>query len=53
MLMSCPIEEEAQGAKGKKAIAVEAFSRTLRQIPTSLADNTGYDSSEGAASGAS
>jgi len=46
MLMSCAIEEEARSIKGKKAIAVEAFSRALRQIPTILADNAGYDSSE-------
>ncbi len=46
MLMSCAIEEEARGVKGKKALAVEAFSRALRQIPTILADNAGYDSSE-------
>jgi len=46
MLMSCAIEEEARSVKGKKAIAVEAFSRALRQIPTILADNAGYDSSE-------
>ncbi|KAG2363708.1 chaperonin Cpn60/TCP-1 family [Suillus spraguei] len=39
MLMSCAV-------KGKKAIAAEAFSRALRQIPTILADNAGYDSSD-------
>ncbi|KAG1888664.1 chaperonin Cpn60/TCP-1 family [Suillus subluteus] len=44
MLMSCAVEEAARKVKGKKAIAAEAFSRALRQIPTILADNAGYDS---------
>ncbi|KDQ65151.1 hypothetical protein JAAARDRAFT_188398 [Jaapia argillacea MUCL 33604] len=46
MLMSCAVDEEARSVKGKKAIAVEAFGRALRQIPTILADNAGYDSSD-------
>ncbi|KAG1822284.1 chaperonin Cpn60/TCP-1 family [Suillus variegatus] len=46
MLMSCAAEEAARKVKGKKAIAAEAFSRALRQIPTILADNAGYDSSD-------
>ncbi|KAG6915716.1 T-complex protein 1 subunit beta [Tephrocybe rancida] len=46
MLMSCAVEEEARKIKGKKAIATEAFGRALRQIPTILADNAGYDSSD-------
>lgn len=46
MLMSCAVEEEARKITGKKAIAAEAFSRALRQIPTILADNAGYDSSD-------
>jgi T-complex protein 1 subunit beta len=31
---------------GKKQIAVGAFAVALRQLPTILADNAGYDSSE-------
>ncbi|KAL4067108.1 chaperonin Cpn60/TCP-1 family [Scleroderma yunnanense] len=46
MLMSCAIDEAARKVKGKKAIAVEAFAHALRQIPTILADNAGYDSSD-------
>ena len=46
MLMSCAVEEEARKVQGKKAIAVEAFAHALRQIPTILADNAGYDSSD-------
>jgi hypothetical protein len=46
MLMSCAVDQEARTIKGKKAIAAEAFARALRQIPTILADNAGYDSSD-------
>lgn len=46
MLMSCAVDEETRKVKGKKAIAAEAFGRALRQIPTILADNAGYDSSD-------
>ncbi|KIJ13958.1 hypothetical protein PAXINDRAFT_13281 [Paxillus involutus ATCC 200175] len=46
MLMSCAVDEAARKVKGKKAIAAEAFGRALRQIPTILADNAGYDSSD-------
>lgn len=46
MIMNCAVEEAARRVSGKKAIAVEAFGRALRQIPTILADNAGYDSSD-------
>jgi len=46
MLMSCAVDHEAKRVVGKKAIAVEAFSHALRQLPTILADNAGYDSSD-------
>ncbi|KIY44232.1 t-complex protein 1 subunit beta-like protein, partial [Fistulina hepatica ATCC 64428] len=46
MLMSCAVDSEAHKTKGKKAIAMEAFARALRQMPTILADNAGYDSSD-------
>jgi T-complex protein 1 subunit beta len=46
MLMSCAVDEEVRKVKGKKALAAEAFGRALRQIPTILADNAGYDSSD-------
>ena len=46
MLMSCAVDEEAKRVLGKKAIAVDAFSHALRQLPMVLADNAGYDSSE-------
>lgn len=46
MVMSCAVEEAARKVSGKGAIAAEAFGRALRQIPTILADNAGYDSSD-------
>lgn len=46
MHMAVAVDNAAQKISGKKAIAVEAFSRALRMIPTILADNAGYDSSE-------
>ena len=46
MLMSCAVDNEAKRVLGKKAIAVDAFSHALRQLPMILADNAGYDSSE-------
>lgn len=46
MLMSNAVEEAARTIKGKKALAVESFGRALRQMPTILADNGGFDSSD-------
>lgn len=46
MLMACAVENMGKTVEGKKALAVEAFARALRMIPTILADNAGWDSSE-------
>jgi T-complex protein 1 subunit beta len=46
MLMSVSVDEAARKVTGKKALAVEGFARALRQIPTILADNGGYDSGD-------
>lgn len=72
MAMAVAVDEEAKRTEGKKALAVEAFAKALRQvrfyslilesgnpervrliregewvqIPTILADNAGYDSSD-------
>ncbi|KAI6033729.1 chaperonin Cpn60/TCP-1 family [Pisolithus microcarpus] len=46
MLMSCAVDEASRKVKGKKAIAVQSFAHALRQIPTILAVNAGYDSSD-------
>jgi T-complex protein 1 subunit beta len=46
MLMAKAVEELAKKTSGKKAIAMEAFARALKQIPTIIADNAGLDSAE-------
>lgn len=46
MLMAKAIDELAAQTPGKKSLAVEAFARALRQLPTILADNGGFDGSE-------
>jgi len=46
MSMALAVDRLAQTTSGKKAIAIEAYARALRQIPAIIADNGGYDSAE-------
>jgi len=46
MIMSKAVDQLAQKTSGKVSLAIEAFARALRMIPTIIADNGGYDSSE-------
>eukprot|EP01119_Soliformovum_irregulare_P015387 TRINITY_DN4321_c1_g1_i1.p1 TRINITY_DN4321_c1_g1~~TRINITY_DN4321_c1_g1_i1.p1 ORF type:complete len:532 (+),score=139.03 TRINITY_DN4321_c1_g1_i1:54-1649(+) len=46
MLMAKAVDELATHTPGKKAVAIEAFARALRMLPTIIADNGGLDSSE-------
>lgn len=46
MVMSKAVDQAAANVDGKKSLAIEAFARALRQLPTILADNAGFDSSE-------
>jgi len=46
MLMANVVSNLAQQTPGKEAIAMEGFARALRKLPTYIADNGGYDSSE-------
>jgi T-complex protein 1 subunit beta len=46
MLMANVVSNLAQQTPGKESIAMEAFARALRKLPTIIADNAGYDSSE-------
>jgi len=46
MLMANRVDDIAKRTEGKKALATEAFARALRQMPTILCDNAGYDSSD-------
>lgn len=46
MLMAKAVDDMVPQTRGKSALAVEAFSRALRALPTVIADNGGYDSAE-------
>merc|ERR1719231_1019948 len=41
MLMAQAVEAKVPEQVGKKVLAMEAFARALRQMPTIIADNTG------------
>eukprot|EP00549_Striatella_unipunctata_P000990 CAMPEP_0118684360 /NCGR_PEP_ID=MMETSP0800-20121206/6599_1 /TAXON_ID=210618 ORGANISM="Striatella unipunctata, Strain CCMP2910" /NCGR_SAMPLE_ID=MMETSP0800 /ASSEMBLY_ACC=CAM_ASM_000638 /LENGTH=532 /DNA_ID=CAMNT_0006581055 /DNA_START=1827 /DNA_END=3425 /DNA_ORIENTATION=+ len=44
--MAQAIDREADATPGKKAIAMASFAKALRQLPSIIADNGGYDSAE-------
>jgi len=44
--MAAAIDRAAEETPGKKALAMAAFARALRQLPSIVADNGGYDSAE-------
>lgn len=46
MAMAEAVDTLARTVGGKKSLAVEAFARALRQIPTIILDNGGWDSAE-------
>jgi len=46
MWMAKAVDDLARTVEGKKAAAVEAFAKALRQIPTIILDNAGMDSAE-------
>ncbi|KAG9307599.1 hypothetical protein G9A89_023164 [Geosiphon pyriformis] len=46
ILMSKAVEQLAAKTAGKKAIAMESFAKALREIPTILSDNGGFDSAD-------
>lgn len=46
MVMAKAVDEAAKKTDGKKALAMEAYSRALKQIPTIIANNAGLDSAE-------
>lgn len=45
-LMARAVEDAARLTPGKKALAMEAYARALRMLPTIIADNAGFDSGE-------
>lgn len=46
MLMANKVDDLAVVSEGKESIAIGAFASALRALPTIIADNGGYDSSE-------
>eukprot|EP00957_Ditylum_brightwellii_P113693 8668507-Ditylum_brightwellii.AAC.1 len=44
ILMAQAIDNQVSSTPGKKALAMAAFARALRQLPAIIADNGGYDS---------
>ncbi|GAB2246471.1 hypothetical protein Droror1_Dr00001964 [Drosera rotundifolia] len=46
MVMTREVDELVRKTPGKKSHAIEAFSRALQAIPTTIADNAGLDSAE-------
>jgi len=44
--MALAVQDLAQKVEGKQSLAIEAFAKALRQLPTIIADNAGYDSAE-------
>jgi len=46
MRMARAIEEAAAKTPGKKSLAMEAFARALRALPTTICDNAGLDSAD-------
>ncbi|EGD78243.1 chaperonin containing TCP1 [Salpingoeca rosetta] len=46
MLMATAIQKEALTIPGKEATAMEAFATALQQLPTIIADNAGFDSTQ-------
>lgn len=46
MRMSKEVDLLATTVKGKESLAIEGFAKALRQLPTIIADNAGFDSAE-------
>mmetsp|Transcript_4038 Transcript_4038/g.5941 ORF Transcript_4038/g.5941 Transcript_4038/m.5941 type:complete len:374 (-) Transcript_4038:22-1143(-) len=46
LLMAQAVDRAAEETAGKKALAMAAFAKALRQLPAIVADNGGYDSAE-------
>jgi T-complex protein 1 subunit beta len=44
--MAQAVEQAAQSTPGKKALAMTAFAHSLRQLPTIVCQNGGYDAAE-------
>lgn len=45
-LMATAVFKKAAETPGKEALAMESFAKALLQLPTTIADNAGYDSAQ-------
>ena len=46
MVMAKAVDELAQKTPGKRSLAMEAYAKSLRTIPSIISDNAGLDSAE-------
>ncbi|MBN3313569.1 TCPB protein, partial [Atractosteus spatula] len=46
MLMAKAVTDLANRTPGKESVAMESFAKALRMLPTIIADNAGYDSTD-------
>jgi hypothetical protein len=46
MLMACAVQSEAAKTPGKESVAMESFAKALQTLPTTIADNAGYDTAQ-------
>jgi len=46
VLMAEAIDAKAPSVPGKRSLAMEAFAKALRQLPSIIADNAGFDSTQ-------
>lgn len=46
VLMAGAVSKLAESTPGKESLAMEAFAKALRQLPTIIADNAGFDSAQ-------
>lgn len=46
MKMALAVDNISRSSKGKKALAIEAYSKSLRALPTIIVENAGYDSAD-------
>ncbi len=44
--MAIECEKLAKSSKGKEGIAIEAYGKALRTLPTIIAENAGFDANE-------
>jgi T-complex protein 1 subunit beta len=44
--MAIECEKLAKSIKGKEAIAIESYAKALRTLPTTIAENAGFDANE-------